>query len=80
MSGQISLETESDLDSGSVTDALGWREKRILDAVPVRQSAPLARLSRVAGIGTTEAMVALGTLDALGLIRRDGQGWVRASA
>ncbi|MDP4689268.1 MAG: DNA-processing protein DprA [Candidatus Nanopelagicales bacterium] len=80
MTGQISMEAESDPHAGSGADALGWREKRILDAVPVRRSAPLANLARVAGIGTTEAMVALGTLDALGLIRREGQGWVRASA
>lgn len=61
-------------------DGLGWREHRVLDAVPVRRAAPLGSIARLAGLGLAEAMAALGTLDALGLIVRAGEGWVRAPA
>lgn len=63
----------------AVGDDLGWRERRALEAVPVRRPAPLARIAAVGGLGLTEAMAALGMLDALGLVRRAGDGWVRAS-
>lgn len=62
------------------TDGLGWRERRVLDAVPARRPAPLARIAPLAGLGLTEAMAALGTLDALGLVQRSGDGWARRSA
>jgi DNA processing protein len=61
----------------AVGDGLGWRERRALEAVPVRTAAPLASIARVAGLGMTEAMAALGMLDALGLVQRAGDGWVR---
>jgi DNA processing protein len=61
----------------SATDGLGWRESRVLDAVPVRSPAPLTSIARLAGLGVTEAMSALGMLDALGLVHRAGEGWVR---
>ena len=64
-----------DAGAPSVTDGLGWRERRILDAVPVRSPAPLASIARLAGVGLTEAMAALGMLDALGLVQREGEGW-----
>ncbi len=64
-----------DAGAPSVTDGLGWRERRILDAVPVRSPAPLASIARLAGVGLTEAMAALGMLDALGLVQRAGEGW-----
>lgn len=66
-----------DPGGGSDRDGLGWREQRVLDAVPVRRPAPLANVARLAGLGLTEAMAALGTLDALGLVERAGEGWAR---
>lgn len=56
-------------------DELGWREKRVLDSVPVRSPAPLGSIARIAGLGLTDAMSALGMLDALGLVERRGDGW-----
>lgn len=42
-----------------------------------RRPAPLSSIAKLAGLGTTEAMAALGILDALGLAERRGEGWVR---
>lgn len=61
-------------------DLLGWRERRVLDAVPARRPAPLVSIARLAGLGLAEAMSALGTLDALGLVQRAGEGWARRAA
>lgn len=61
-------------------ESLGWRERRVLDAVPARRPAPLVSIARLAGLGLAEAMTALGTLDALGLVQRAGQGWARRAA
>ena len=61
-------------------EALGWRERRGLDAVPARRPAPLVSIARLAGLGLAEAMTALGTLDALGLVQRAGEGWARRAA
>jgi DNA processing protein len=68
-------------DPGHVapSDGLGWRERRVLDAVPARRPAPLASIARLAGLGLAEAMTALGVLDALGLVQRAGEGWARCS-
>lgn len=68
--------------AGSANDdeALGWRERRVLDAVPARRPAPLVSIARLAGLGLAEAMTALGTLDALGLVQRAGEGWARRAA
>jgi DNA processing protein len=63
-----------------VGDGLGWRERRVLDAVPARRPAPLANIARLAGLGLAEAMAALGTLDALGYVARAGEGWARTKA
>ena len=63
-----------------VGDRLGWRERRVLDAVPARRPAPLANIARLAGLGLAEAMAALGTLDALGHVTRAGEGWARSQA
>ncbi|MFM9135658.1 MAG: DNA-processing protein DprA [bacterium] len=60
--------------------ALGPREARVLDAVPLRRAAPLASLARVAGIAPTDVLVALGILEASGRVRRLPDGWVRAAA
>jgi DNA processing protein len=69
-----------DPGSATVTDGLGWRERRVLDAVPARRAAPLVSIARLAGLGPAEAMTALGALDALGLVHRAGEGWARTSA
>jgi DNA processing protein len=61
-------------------DALDWRARRVLDAVPARRPAPLANIARLAGLGLAEAMTALGALDALGLVHRAGEGWARRAA
>jgi DNA processing protein len=68
-------------DPGHVapSDGLGWRERRVLDAVPARRPAPLANIARLAGLGLAEAMTALGVLDALGLVQRAGEGWARCT-
>ncbi len=58
-------------------DVLDWRERRVLDAVPARRPAPLGSIARLAGLGPAEAMAALGTLDAQGLVQRAGDGWAR---
>lgn len=72
--GRLAPEDRGRVQAG---DDLGWRERRVLDAVPVRRPAPLASIARLAGLGLAEAMAALGTLDALGLVRRAGDGWTR---
>jgi DNA processing protein len=63
-----------------IADGLAWRERRVLDAVPVRRAAPLSRIAGLAGVGVTEAMAALGTLDALGLVQHSADGWARTAA
>lgn len=67
-------------ESADADEALGWRERRVLDAVPARRPAPLVNIARLAGLGLAEAMTALGTLDALGLVQRAGEGWARRAA
>lgn len=74
--GELTGDLPGDVDSQSAVE-LGWREQRVLDAVPLRRPVPLTNISRVAGVGSTEAMTALGVLDALGLVERRGEGWVR---
>lgn len=72
--------TSDDPGSADGDDALSWRERRVLDAVPARRPAPLVSIARLAGLGLAEAMTALGTLDALGLVQRAGEGWARRAA
>lgn len=74
--GSLTLDSPG---AASESDGLGWRERRVLDAVPARRPAPLARIAPLAGLGLAEAMAALGTLDALGLVQRAGDGWARRS-
>lgn len=77
VSGRLLAEGD---DGAGDEPALGRGEQRVLDAVPVRRPAPLANVARLAGMSTTDALVALGLLDALGLVRRQGDGWVRCDA
>lgn len=77
------VEGRLDLQEHAATqpeDPLDWRARRVLDAVPARRPAPLASIARLAGLGLAEAMMALGTLDALGLVQRAGDGWARHAA
>lgn len=75
--GRLDMEGRAEAES---ENALDWRARRVLDAVPARRPAPLASIARLAGLGLAEAMTALGTLDALGLVRRAGDGWAREAA
>lgn len=75
--GRLTSDAPGNSDGG---EALGWRERRVLDAVPARRPAPLVNIARLAGLGLAEAMTALGTLDALGLVQRAGEGWARRAA
>jgi DNA processing protein len=67
------------IDASVDEPVLDRRERRVLDAVPARRPAPLARIATVAGVGATDAMVALGMLDALGLVHRHREGWARSA-
>lgn len=60
-------------------DAVGPREARVLDAVPVRRPAALARIARTAGLVESDVQAALGLLEAEGLIERMEAGWRRGS-
>ena len=60
-------------------DAMGPREARVLDAVPVRRPVPLARIARTAGLVESDVLAALGVLEAEGLIERMEAGWRRGS-
>lgn len=55
------------------------RAGRILGAFPSGGPAPLEVLSRGAGLSPTDALVALGILEARGLVRRCDRGWSRAA-
>lgn len=57
---------------------LSPRDARVLDAVPVRAQAPLDRLARTAGLPPTEVLIAVGVLEARGLVRRGDHGWVKS--
>lgn len=60
-------------------DAVGPREARVLDAVPVRRPVALARIARTAGLVESDVLAALGLLEAEGLIERMEAGWRRGS-
>lgn len=59
--------------------ALGVREARVLDAVPVRRAVAAERIAATAGIAAHDALAALGLLEADGLVRRESTGWRRGS-
>lgn len=60
-------------------DGLGQRERRLLDALPLRRGAGIASLSRAAGLGTEETTTAAGMLELAGLAVRDLDGWRRVN-
>ncbi|WP_198954484.1 DNA-processing protein DprA [Kineosporia sp. R_H_3] len=75
-------EAEPDPPSGprAAHDDLGPLDLRVFEAVPVRSAAPTASVARTAGLGLPEVEPALGRLDLLGLVRREGAGWRRSPA
>ncbi len=58
-------------------DGLAERERRLLDALPLRRGAGIASLSRAAGLGTQDTTTAAGMLELAGLAVRDADGWRR---
>ncbi len=59
-------------------DELGPADLRVLDALPLRSSAPVESLARVAGLDLTAVVAGLGRLELGGLAERAGSGWRRA--
>jgi DNA processing protein len=60
-------------------DELGPADLRVLDALPLRSSAPVESLARVAGLDLTAVVAGLGRLELGGLAERAGSGWRRAA-
>lgn len=58
-------------------DGLPPREARVFDAVPLRRGASAQSISRTAGVGVSDTVVALGRLHVLGLVQRTGDGWAK---
>lgn len=56
-------------------DRLGHRQRRVLDAVPVRRGAEVASLARTAGVGLVEVAGVLETLRTRGLVVKEGTRW-----
>jgi DNA processing protein len=61
-------------------DRLNRRHHRVLEAVPVHQSAPLASIAATAGVGMLEVQTALTYLATRGFVVRAGDGWRLAEA
>ena len=64
----------------AVHDDLPPIDLRVFEAVPVRSAAPTASVARTAGLGRPDVEPALGRLELLGVVRRDGGGWRRSPA
>lgn len=56
-------------------DRLTSQERQVLDAVPVRQSAPAASIARAAGLAPAKTTAALDRLEQLGLVVGQGERW-----
>jgi DNA processing protein len=56
-------------------DALGVRDRQVLDAVPVVHGAPLASIAKVAGLGQVEVGGVLDRLQESGFVELEGAGW-----
>ena len=61
-------------------DRLTSRHRRVLEAVPVHQPAPLASIAATAGVGLLEVQTALTYLTSRGFVVRAGVGWRLAEA
>ncbi|GGD17710.1 putative DNA processing protein DprA [Nocardioides daphniae] len=57
-------------------DRLTLRQRQVLDAVGVSTARRADRIAAVAGVGLREVQSALGTLEAKGWVRQDGDAWV----
>jgi DNA processing protein len=60
-----------------VTDALGDRERQVLDAVPLLSPAPVGSIARIAAVATREVTSVLARLHGLGLVEQTSAGWRR---
>jgi DNA processing protein len=61
-------------------DELDPVDLRVLDALPLRSTAPVESLARVAGLDLPAVVAGLGRLELGGLAERAGGGWRRAAA
>ncbi|PFG38494.1 DNA protecting protein DprA [Georgenia soli] len=59
-------------------DDLDPAARRVLDALPLRGSAPVTNVARAAGLPATEVRAALGHLELAGRARRTGSTWARS--
>ncbi|MGA8847466.1 MAG: DNA-processing protein DprA, partial [Nocardioides sp.] len=62
-------------EATTVRDRLSPRQRQVLDALPVAQSAGPDSIARAAGIGLLEVRAALARLHAIGLAGHDESGW-----
>jgi len=60
-----------------VTDRLGDRERRVLDAVPVSRPAGEDSIARTAGVGEPDVRAVVERLAGLGLVEQTSAGWLR---
>ncbi|WP_154605618.1 DNA-processing protein DprA [Arthrobacter sp. AQ5-05] len=60
-------------------DGLGVADLLLLDALPLRSTTTVDKLSVVAGLGTAAVLAGLGRLELLGLAQRANSGWKRNS-
>jgi DNA processing protein len=58
-------------------DDLDPASRRVLDALPLRGSAPVANVARAAGLPPSEVRATLGHLELAGRARRTGSTWAR---
>ena len=58
-------------------DALGARESRVFDCLPLRRPVTIDALSRSAGVPVPDLVAALGRLQLLGLVHRSAEGWAK---
>lgn len=75
--GMAEVAPEPEVLAGLLDD-LGADERRVLDALPVRQAAEVDNLVRVCGLGIRETLSALGALEMAGKVQHVGNGWRRA--
>lgn len=56
-------------------DRMSHRQRRVLDAVPVTAGVTVDSIACTAGLGLLEVQSAIGKLERLGMVERDGLGW-----
>ncbi|WP_418606020.1 DNA-processing protein DprA [Georgenia sp. SUBG003] len=70
--------TEDRPVQAGLLDDLDPTSRRVLDALPLRGSAPVANLARAAGLSPSEVRATLGHLELEGRALRRGSTWARA--